>query len=128
MLQKEEEMFHENDDQCGRGKYRYTGNEGCNINLFYKKRALVFFLKSLELSMSCDKNLGSALVKCKKLSESKMDEALEMFKGILLYIEMRHTKSMSQIQYSHIVAFIFEIMILFEDKIKCQANTFILSL
>ncbi|CAL4077784.1 unnamed protein product [Meganyctiphanes norvegica] len=127
MLIKEEYMFHKYEVRC-KSEYEYTGNEGCNINYFYNKKALVFWPKSHGILISCNENFSSVLVNCKKLSRSKKEDSLEMLAGIVLYIEKRHGRAMYQLQDINKVTSIFEIMILFEDKIKYLANTFLLAL
>ncbi|CAL4149531.1 unnamed protein product, partial [Meganyctiphanes norvegica] len=125
MLIKEEFVFNKYEERC-KSEYEYTGNEGCKINYFYKKKALVFWPISHEILLSCDTNFTSVIISCKHLSEvKKMKRALEMLNGILLYIEKRHDRAMSQLKDGNKVANIFEIMFLFDDKISCQANNFL---
>ncbi|CAL4121567.1 unnamed protein product [Meganyctiphanes norvegica] len=126
MLLKEE-IFLKDDKRCG-SDYEYTGNEGCTINYFYKKKVLVFFPKSYEIFISCEKNFNSELDNCKKLSESSMDDALDRLKGILLYIEKRKSGTSFDLKRYDSIATIFEIMVKYEHTIICQANTFILTL
>lgn len=127
MLLKEEYMFLKYEERC-KSEYEYTGNEGCKIDYFYKKKALVFLPKSHEILISCDANLADMIAKCKKLSVSKRDEALCILKGIILYIEKRHEKAMGQLKKIDKVADIFEIMISLDDTAKSLANTFLLTL
>ncbi|CAL4068991.1 unnamed protein product, partial [Meganyctiphanes norvegica] len=130
-LRKKEMLIKENifmnyGERC-EAKYTYPDNAGCDY--FYKARALVFMPKSHEISILFSANINSALAKCKKLVKSKkMDDALEMLKGILSYVIKSHTNSSSLLQDSDNVTIIFEIMILFGDKIKYLANPLLLAL